>query len=181
MNSVFPRIAAVGVLFAVGCAEIPETYHPQTVGALSSAQTNNGLCVQLVSPTEILSLGKPVVFDVIVRNTGDHAYWIPQKPQQIFFWTYPNGRHDCFMIEREQTRFFRKDECALLQPGQQITLQSLVETFYFDRPGITEFKVEIDVARNTNPELMPFWSGRAISNSFGMQLVPGSKIKGPLP
>ena len=69
-------------------------------------------------------------------------------------------------------RFFSKTECLLLQPGREFELSGMVETSYFNCPGITEFKAEVTVAQNTNPELTPFWSGRAFSHSFGVQLVP---------
>ena len=59
-----------------------------------------------------------------------------------------------------------------------MVLPSLVETSYFDRPGITEFRAEINVAKNTNPEVEPFWSGRLLSNSYGLHMVPFRNVSG---
>jgi hypothetical protein len=172
MNKILQLVAVGGTLALAGCASLPEEYRPQTTGALNDGQTERGLSLQLAAYEKVGQLGKPITFRVIVRNTGTCATWIPRKPQQGFFWTYPNGRHDCYFFDREQARFFSKSECVLLQPGQELELSGIVETSYFGRPGITEFRAEIAIAQNTNPELTPFWSGRAFSNSFGVQLLP---------
>lgn len=172
MNKVFQWFGVLGLLILTGCASLPSEYRPQTMGRLNDAQPNAGLFLQLTAYDKISPIGKTIVFRVVVRNTGDHAFWMPRKPQQGFFWTYPNGRHDCYFFDREQACYFNKNECVLLQPGQELELSGMVETSYFDRPGITEFKAEVAVAQNTNPELTPFWSGRAFSNSFGIQLLP---------
>ena len=82
------------------------------------------------------------------------------------------------MIDREETRFFHKAECLLLKPGGELLLAGLVDTSYFSRAGITEFLAEINVARNTNPELTPFWSGRLLSNAYGLQLVTFKNVSG---
>ncbi len=179
MKWIIQIVAAVS-LVASGCGTVKEVYHPKTIGPVTDAQDRDGIVLKLSAPAKIVPIGKPAVFSVAVRNTGDHAIWIPKKPQQGFFWTYPNGRHDCYMIDREQVRFFTKNECLLLKPGDEILLSGLVETSYFNRPGITEFLAEIDVARNTNPEMEPFWSGRALSNAYGLQLVPFKNVSGVL-
>ena len=163
-----------------GCGTVKEVYHPCTIGTVSDSQDCDGIVLKLTAPAKIVQIGKPAVFSVAVRNAGNRAIWIPKKPQQGFFWTYPNGRHDCYMIDREQTRFFTKNECLLLKPGDEILLSGLVETSYFNRPGITEFLAEIDVAKNTNPEMQPFWSGRVLSNAYGLQLVPFKNVSGVL-
>ena len=172
------QILAVLSMAASGCGTVRETYHPQTVGPLPNAQGCDGITLQLRSPTDVVQIGKPAAFSVTIRNASDHAIWIPKKPQQGFFWTYPNGRHDCYMIDREESHFYQKSDCQLLEPGAEIQLPGLVETSYFDHPGITEFLAEIDVARNTNRELTPFWSGRVLSNAYGVQLVPFNTISG---
>ena len=172
------RFLSLACLAAAGCGTVPEIYHPQVIGPLPPAQASNGIHLQLTAPANLVQIGNPAAFSVAVRNTGDHAIWVPKKPQQGFFWTYPNGRHDCYMIEREATRFFAKAECLLLKPGEELRLPGLVETSYFNRPGVTEFLAEINVAQNTNPELSPFWSGRLLSNAYGLQLVPFKHVSG---
>jgi hypothetical protein len=172
------KFLAIASLAAAGCGTVPEVYHPRTVGPVTDSQNCDGIVVKLAAHNNVIPLGRPAAFSVTVRNTSDRAIWLPKKPQQGFFWTYPNGRHDCYMIEREAARFFRKAECLLLQPGEELILPGLVETSYFNRPGITEFLAEIDVARNTNPELQPFWSGRVLSNGYGLQLIPFRNVAG---
>ncbi len=172
------QLLAVLSLLSSGCGTIQDVYHPQTIGPVTDAQDCDGLTLKLSAPATVVPIGKPAAFSVAVRNTGNRALWIPKKPQQGFFWTYPNGRHDCYMIEREATRFFKRSDCHLLQPGGELILAGLVETSYFDRPGITEFLAEIDVAKNTNPELEPFWSGRLLSNGYGLQIIPFKNISG---
>jgi len=172
VKNILQRACWLGMLMLASCATLPDEYRPHTVGSLNDGQTNNGLVIQLVARDSIAQFGKPVIFQVVVLNTSHLAFWIPQKPQQGFFWTAPNGRHDCYFFDREQVRFFNKKDCILLQPGHSMVLPGLVDTADFSYPGITEFKAEIDVAQNSNPELNPFWSGRAFSNSFGVQLIP---------
>ena len=169
------HLLAVLSLAAAGCGTVKQAYHPQVIGPLAEAQGCDGITLTLTAPANVVQLDKPAVFSVKVRNTSDHAIWLPKNPQQGFFWTYPNGRHDCYMIDREEVRYFKKSECLLLKPDGEIVLSGLVETTY-DRPGITEFLAEIDVARNTNPELTPFWSGRLLSNAYGLQMVPFKNV-----
>ena len=178
MKWIVRLLSAVALAAMSGCGTVQEVYHPQVIGPLPSAQACNGLSLQLMAPANLVQLGNPAAFSVAVRNTSDHGIWVPKKPQQGFFWTYPNGRHDCYMIDREETRFFHKAECLLIKPGGELLLAGLVDTSYFSRAGITEFLAEINVARNTNPELTPFWSGRLLSNAYGLQLVTFKNVSG---
>ncbi len=154
-----------------GCASLPHAYRPRTVGALPGEPGCDGLALRLISQESTVALGEPVAFQVVLRNTSEHNYWIPKRPLQIFFWTYPSGRHDCFVLDREPARFFQPSECVLLAPGKELRMPSVLDTSYFRHAGITEFCVELDIPRNTNPALAPFWSGRALSNGFGVQFV----------
>ena len=169
------HLLAVLSMAAAGCGTVKQAYHPQVIGPVAEAQSSGGITLILTAPANVVQLDKPAVFSVKVRNTSDHAIWVPKNPQQGFFWTYPNGRHDCYMIDREESHFFKKSECLLLKPDSEIVLSGLVETTY-DRPGITEFLAEIDVAKNTNPEMRPFWSGRLLSNAYGLQMVPFNNV-----
>lgn len=155
-----------------GCGTVQDTYHPQTMGALTNRPAVDGLLVQLKANENNVQIGKPAVFSVVARNISDKAIWMPKKPLMAFTWTYPNGQRDCQMVDRAETQFFKKSECILLEPGHELILGGMVETSYFELPGITEFRAEIQVPKNTNPELQPFWSGRAFSNGYGAQIVP---------
>ena len=177
MKVAVPLLMLLGLAVS-GCGTIPDVYYPQTVGPLPDSQGCDGIMVQLRSPANVVQIGKPATFSIAVRNASKQAIWFPKKPQQALFWTYPNGRHDCYLIDREEARFYKKSDCRLLEPGAEMLLPGLVETSYFDRPGITEFLAEIDVARNTNLELTPFWSGRLLSNAYGLQLVPFKNVSG---
>jgi len=155
-----------------GCASVSSTYRPQTIGALDEGRGNDGLLLKLGADETLVPIGTPVVFQVLARNVSSHAFWIPLQPQQGFFWTYADGQHDFFVFDRETKRYYAPQECILLQPGQELLLPGLVATHYFDKTGITEFMAELAIARNINPALKPFWSGRAFSNPFGIWIAP---------
>ena len=157
-----------------GCGSMPEVYHPRALGALTEGRTRDGLLLKLTSHTQSVSIGQPVVFQILVCNVSQNAFWLPLKPQKGFFWTYADGKHDFFVFDREQKKFYSKQECVLLQPGQDMVLRGEVETYYFEKWGITEFMAELIVAQNTNPDLAPFWSGRALTNPFGVCIVPSA-------
>ncbi|MCX6995883.1 MAG: hypothetical protein NTV49_02065 [Kiritimatiellaeota bacterium] len=164
--------ALLTILLLAGCASMPATYHPREIGVLKTGQVYDGLSLELTGSTQAVPIGQPLVFRILLRNVSQRAFWIPMKPQQGFYWTYANGKHDFFVFDRERSKYYAKQECLLLQPGDAWVLRGEVATYYFDKAGITEFMAELVVAQNTNPELRPFWSGRAISNPFGVCLAP---------
>ena len=162
-------------LWLTGCGSMPAVYHPQAVGPVSQGQAHAGLLLKLTSDVCTVPVGQPVNFQLLVRNISTQSFWIPVKPQQGFFWTYSNGRHDFIVFDREQKKYYTKNECLLLQPGKELVLTGSVDTYYFEKLGITEFIAELVVAQNTNPELQPFWSGRALSNAYGIRIEPSQK------
>ncbi len=171
-------MVGLGLLGLLGCGTLEEVYYPHTLGTLNDGQPHEGLALELSSPNFVAQLGPPVSFSVVVKNAGAKAVWFPKKPQQGFFWSYASGRRDCFMIDRNETAFFHRNDCVWLEPGRELVLGGLVDTQYFPRPGLTEFRAEVHVPRNTNPELQPFWSGRLFSNGYGVMMVPFRKIPG---
>ena len=92
---------AVMSLAAAGCGTVRD--RPQTVGPLPDVPGCGGLALQLSAPANVVQTGRPAAFNVTIRNTSDQALWLPKNPQQGVFWTYPNGRHDGYILDREAT------------------------------------------------------------------------------
>ncbi|MBU0676825.1 MAG: hypothetical protein KJ626_01805 [Verrucomicrobia bacterium] len=178
MKTVLKTLAVIwAVLVAMGCSSVPNPYIPETVGVVTPGKLESGLQVRITPIEDHTPLGTPVLFRVHIRNVGENALWVPKDPTLVFLWTYPNGRRDNFVLEDPAPRHFREQEAVLLQPGHQVTLSQAIETYYFPRPGITEFSVVINVPRNTNPELDPFWHGELTSNSYGIRMMkPGQGV-----
>jgi len=166
------------LLWLTGCAALPMVYHPRTIGPVEAARVNDGLLLKLSAAETAVPLGTPVLFQVRARNVSTHAFWVPLRPQQGFYWTFANGHHDFFVFDREVARFYAPQDCVLLQPGQELQFPGVVATYYFDQTGVTEFMAELAIARNTNPQLTPFWSGRAFSNPFGVQISAPDRAGG---
>lgn len=166
--------AALGcflALFVSGCGTIEKPYQPQRVGRIDSERPTGPIEVQILCAQETVVIGEPLYFTVIIRNVGDRPLWLPRNPDLLMTWIYPNGRRDNFIREQPPPQFFSAYNAVLLQPGQQMTRTIAVKTYYFPLPGITEFRAILRGTENTNPELHPFWSGRAESNGYGIRVL----------
>lgn len=156
--------------FAAGCATVPERYVPRTVGPVDTGETIDGLAVRIWTDGNAAVLGRPITFNVSIRNTGPRAFWIPREPSLIFVWVYPNGQRDNFLREFPDSRHFSRADARLLSPGEEFTTQVTIKTHFFPKPGIVEFRALYCSEINTNPDLSPFWHGRATSNAYGVLL-----------
>jgi len=165
------------VLAMMGCASMPSEYRPNTVGSLEDADLNNEIEVSISTRENTAYIGRPIVFNVSIKNIGTHPLWIPRNPDLLFTWIYSNGRHDNFLREFEPERYYSKHDSVLLRPGQQMIKSVTIKTYYFLRPGITEFRAVLHASRNTNPKLAPFWHGKIESNAYGVLVEKGSKKK----
>ncbi len=150
-------------------------YRPTRVGRIDAAPAEGPLEMQMVCAQDTITIGEPLYFTVIIRNTSDRPVWLPRNPPLIMAWVYPDGRRDNFLREYPDAQFFSTQNAVLLQPGQQMTRTVAVKTYYFPLPGITEFRALLDSPRNTNPELTPFWSGRLESNAYGVKVLKASR------
>ena len=161
----------VGLVLMTGCASIEETYIPRTMGASRMGAPKDGLRLILSAREEVIRMGDPLRLEVTLRNEGPEAVWFPNDPHLIMVWVYPNGRNDNTMLDPPQPKHFTAHSATLLRPGDEVSEEFTLETYYFPRPGITEFLAVLKVPGSTNPALRPFWAGRATSNAFGILVV----------
>jgi hypothetical protein len=171
-------IAAItAAALLAGCGTIPETYIPSTVGPLGEGDASREVKVVISTKSTLTFIGDPIIFQITLKNVGEEPIWVPREPDVLFIWTYPNGRHDNFLREFQEERFYSADDAVQLLPGQQIRKFVPIKTYFFERAGITEFRALVHASRNTNPNLSPFWQGKALSNAFGV-LIENAKKRG---
>lgn len=176
MYQQIPLCAAL-VLLMSGCASIPDTYMPSTIGPVQKqAVQAQPVEVRIHSVRDAVPEGEPVEFVVTLRNQSAQPLWVPSEPEVLFVWTYSNGRRDNFMREQPMPRHYTAQNAVLLQPGEQMTRTAHINTKNFLRNGVTEFRAVLEVAGNTNPGLAPFWTGRATSNGYGVLVASPNKI-----
>ncbi|HOW96987.1 MAG TPA: hypothetical protein P5567_11780 [Kiritimatiellia bacterium] len=154
---------------------MPERYKPATQGRLDNAEQDPALEIALKADTPVISIGEPLYLDVAIRNVSEERVWLPRQPTVLVSWIYPNGVHDNFLKEIREEEHLERSELVCLEPGQQIAQRVEIRTYYFDRPGITEFRARLYGARNTNPKTAETWTGRLQSNSFGVMVERAKK------
>lgn len=171
-------LLAVAAALGTGCASMPERYKPDTQGRIDNAEKDAALEILLKTDTAVVAIGEPLYLDVAIRNVSDERVWLPREPTVLVSWIYPNGVHDNFLKEIREENHLERGQLVCLEPGQQISQRVEIRTYYFDRPGITEFRARLYGARNTNPRTEPTWTGRLQSNSYGV-MVERAKKKTP--
>ena len=168
------RVASSGLLLAVAfsaaCSTVPDPYIPSETGPVRDSQPDQGLQLTIDPISDTFVFGKPVTFRVILENVGDQGYWVPRAPHILFYWVYPTGVRDHYVRERPAPRFLPESDAVLLPPGHRLVYLEHIETFYFPRPGIMDFHAHYISARNLNPNLAPYWTGRLVSNTYGVRL-----------
>lgn len=160
-----------GLITMTGCAGIKEPYIPQTLGPSRIAPAKEGIRLLLTAQEDVSPLGEPLNLRVTLRNEGSEPVWLPTNPHVFMVWVYPNGRNDNMVLDPPHRHHFTQHSAVLLEPGEEVSEEICVDTYYFPRVGITEFQAVLRVAGSTNPDLKPFWVGRAVSNSFGVLMV----------
>jgi len=166
-------LAAVLTVSSLGCSTVPNPYIPSTVGNVGRGDTHFDLQAHIQPASDTVPIGAPVEFRITLRNVGDRTYWVPREPEVRFHFIYSNGRRDNYLKELTRERHFTSSEALALEPGEAMTTRFEVETGYFDRSGITEFFAVVNLARNTNPRLEPFWHGRLETNRYGVEIQKG--------
>jgi len=163
-------VAGTVIVLAIlnACTTLPEEYIPTTVGPVSDPKPVNGLEVRLVPKLDHVIRGEPLFFNVIIRNVGQIPFWIPRKPHVVLIWTYPNGQRDNMMTEFPDHRFYDTANAIRLSPGEIMTTRLKVDTYYFPKPGVTEFHAVYYVSPDDTAGCQPFWHGRAPSNAYGV-------------
>lgn len=172
----FLCVAAAGSLLT-GCASLPDTYMPSTVGPVQHHSSQGEALECRIHPVhDAVVSGEPIEFVVLIRNRGDQPVWVPGQPEVLFLWTYSNGRRDNFMRDEPMPQFYTTQNAVLLQPGEQLRRTVEIGTRSFLRQGVTEFRAIVNVPRNLNPELTPFWTGRAYSNGYGVLVADPTAV-----
>ncbi len=160
---VYAVIAAAGLL--VGCGTVQEAYKPKQLGNLADSRIDSSIQVLLKPDKNRARIGDPVTFTIVIRNIGTETILLPDDPDLIMTWVYPDGKRDN-LLRKE-----RKGVPALLQlkPGEERIAHSVVTTYYFDHSGVHEFRAVLygnnHLAMNTSN---PAWQGRAVSNGYGV-------------
>jgi hypothetical protein len=162
-------------LFGAGCASIPPPYKPTTAGRLNNAEHDGILEICLDTETPVIAIGDPILLIVTIRNVGPDRVRLPNQPTVLISWIYPDGLRDNFLKELREEERLEHNQIVCLEPGQQISQRVAVRTYYFDRPGVAEFRALLHTGRNTNPDIGPIWMGHLQSNSFGVRIERAKK------
>jgi hypothetical protein len=158
-----------------GCASM-DVYIPKTVGPTANHNIGEALAVRISTQEDFVARGEPVTFSVTVKNISADSLWLPEDPKLLIVWTYPNGCRDNLLQDPPQQGYYDQRTAIQLAPGEEMTLKTGVKTQYFNIDGVTEFRAVLEVAGNTNPDLQPFWTGRSVSNGYGVMLANKRRI-----
>lgn len=165
MKKSLSMLALLGVGLMTGCGTVQQAYKPDHLGDLSDQEIASGIRVTLVPDRQRARIGEPVSFKVIIRNVSDRAVWIPDDPDLLMTWVYPDGRRDN-LVRGMQT--VPHTDAVMLKPGEERVENSVVTTYYFSRTGIHEFRAILTA--DASGKQRAGWSGRAVSNGFGVLL-----------
>ena len=163
MKTLPNMMAIIGLGLLTGCGTVQQAYKPAHLGDLSDDEIGQGLQVTLVPDKYRARIGEPVTFTMVIRNVGEQAVWIPGDPDLLLTWVYPDGRRDNLLRGMQVSP---PQNAILLKPGQEHVEHSVVTTYYFNREGIHEFRAILTASASGKNQ--PNWSGRAISNGFGV-------------
>lgn len=164
-------ILALVMALSAGCSTVPDPYIPATLGPFGEPVRLGGLELVIVAEEREPTFREPVSFNVYVQNRGDIPKWIPREPYFVFYWIYPTGMRDNYVIETHPTRRFTERDAILLPPGHRMRFTETIPTHYFPRPGIMEFRALCIIPGNSNEDLQPFMTGRLMSNTYGVKFV----------
>jgi hypothetical protein len=167
-------VSIAGILVLAGCATDGIVYVPSQLGPIEKQAVGGDIELEIRPDESFVIIGRPLEFIAEIRNISNRDIWLPKTPRVVFLWTYPNGRRDNFVFDPIAPKRFTKRDAILLKPGQSMVSSQMINTYYFPEPGITEFRAYLHVPENTNPDLQPFWSGRAPSNGYGLMVHPKS-------
>ena len=159
-----------GAILISGCTSV-DVYVPKTVGSIPHQKADGEVTLRIDTSDNFVVTGEKVTFSVTLKNNSAKALWLPEDPQLTFAWTYPNGSRDNFLQDPPQPSYYDQDTAVQLEPGQEMTRRTAINTDHFTLDGVTEFRAVLEVAANKNPNLRPFWSGRAVSNGYGIAMA----------
>ncbi len=162
-------LSCTALCLLTACSTVPDPYVPSEIGEIRSSNPTHGLQLTIEPVSDELPFREPVHFRVILENVGEQAYWVPREPFILFYWIYPTSVRDHYVRERPAPQHYTKSEVKRLEPGQRLVYSERIETYYFPRPGIVEFWAHYVSAQNLNTAITPHWTGRLVSNSYGVR------------
>ena len=160
-------------LLTAGCSTVPDEYIPATVGSVGEADALDGLKMTISTRQASVKIGEPILFQVRLQNVGLTPLFIPKNPNVIFTWVYADGSRDNFVKDSEYEPLLGETDLTILQPNRFITKDIRVDTYYFDRQGVTEFWATLQAWRSKTPAKPEVWEGRITSNRFGVWVEDG--------
>lgn len=163
IRSTIVSLAVLAV--AGGCGTVNQTYRPSHLGNLADNKVDRGVEVYILPDKYRARIGDPLSFKVVIKNVSSEPILLPVEPDLVLTWIYPDGKRDN-IIRGPKKKVAVK--YRTLAPGESIVENSVITTYYFDRPGIHEFRAILrgdEVAMSTHPQS---WNGRAVSNGFGV-------------
>lgn len=168
MPNISARSAAIALLAlaSFGCASVPVTYRPTQVGMLPGEGPTSGLVLILRPDRTAARIGDQISFDIILKNLGNSAVWIPSSPEILLTWVYPDGKCDNFVSDSDSNA--ASPVLAPLAPGEERRFRSLLTTYYFSRKGVTEFRARLSIPRQTQGDERLAWAGDVASNGYGV-------------
>ena len=175
MKKSYLLVLTTSVALITGCAAIPEPYRPSVVGAIPGGSQDHGLRVTIQPDRDVAAVGDRLQFLVRLTNAGPSAILVPRRPNILFTWVYPDGRRDNFMLDDPSPRYYPASEVQEIPPGESLEVRVPIETYYFKRYGVTEFRAIARIPRNTNPAHETFWHGKVMSNAYGVLIEKKGK------
>lgn len=148
-----------------GCGTVQEVYKPTQLGNLADNRNDRDIEITLRPDKAQARIGDPITFTVSIRNVGTQPVLMPNDPDLLMMWIYPDGKRDNLIRSERRGRA----EWSVLKPGEERIAHSVITTYYFDHSGIHEFRAILsgvnEIAMNST---RPAWQGRAVSNGFGV-------------
>lgn len=146
-----------------GCASFEfSDYVPRQAGSLDDASGSEQIAVSLRPDAPSIRRGDNLGFSVAIRNISGQTVVLPKNPDVMLTWIYPDGQRDNLIRGESDAA---PGELVKLDPGQEMIRHSTIKTYYFHRSGITEFRAIVSAAGPADA-----WSGRAISNGYGVMI-----------
>ena len=173
MKKTIPWILAASLALTTGCASIPESYKPQVVGMIPNGMRDSSLQIFIEPNRDVAAIGDKLLFQVKLMNVGESPILLPRQPDVLFTWIYPDGRRDNFLLDDPAPRFYQESEVHEVLPGESLVMRVPIETYYFKRYGVTEFRAVARIPRSTNPNHNTLWYGKAVSNAYGVLIQKG--------
>ncbi|OGV42686.1 MAG: hypothetical protein A2X46_05315 [Lentisphaerae bacterium GWF2_57_35] len=160
----------MAIFLLSGCGTMPAKYIPVTLGPVIESESVQGIELTILPSVETIAIGEVLTMTVTIKNIHTEPVWFPRNPEIMMLWIYPDGKRDNLVFECTENRFYTEDQVVWLKAGQVVQTKMRIKTYYFPKPGVTEFQAFCNAASNTNPAIRPFWHGKIFSNTYGVMV-----------